>query len=178
MTHHQEPDLLNTVLQLLTSQGSANLAECFRLLRNEAMHQERSAALQAQPYVHCEGRLGHANGFKPKALATRMGAVELRIPQVRDGIDFYPSALERGDGGRGFGFTGGHFHLNWGNADFRKVVLNALVWVSGAEVPEGGVVSSVASGQLFENLDPKPEPKKKVSVVVPRVFERRLGEGD
>jgi hypothetical protein len=52
------------------------------------------------------------------------------------------------------------------------VVLNALVWVSGAEVPEGGVASSVASGQLHENLDPKPE-KKKVSGVVPRVFERR-----
>lgn len=49
MTHYQEPDLLNSVLQLLSSQGSANLAECFRLLRNEAMHQERSAVLQAQP---------------------------------------------------------------------------------------------------------------------------------
>jgi putative transposase len=96
MTHHNDPDLLNTVLQLLTSQGSANLAECFRLLLNEAMHQERSAVLQAQPYERCEGRLGHANGFKPKTLATRMGAVELRIPHVRDGIDFYPSALERG----------------------------------------------------------------------------------
>jgi hypothetical protein len=36
--------------------------------------------LQAQPYERCEGRLGHANGFKSKTLATRMGAVELRIP--------------------------------------------------------------------------------------------------
>jgi hypothetical protein len=81
--------------------------------------------------------------------------------------------VERGDGGRGFGFTGGHFHLNWGNDDFRKVVLNALVWVTGAEVPEGGVASSVKAEQLQENLDPKPAPKKKVSVVVPRVFERR-----
>jgi hypothetical protein len=50
MTHHSDPDLLNTVLQLLTSQGSTNLAECFRILLNEAMHQERSALLQAQPY--------------------------------------------------------------------------------------------------------------------------------
>jgi transposase-like protein len=96
MTHHDTPDLLNTVLQLLTTQGSTSLAECFRLLLNEAMHQERSAVLQAQPYERCEGRLGHANGFKPKTLATRMGQVELRIPQVREGIDFYPSALERG----------------------------------------------------------------------------------
>ena len=96
MTHPTEPDLLNTVLQLLTTQGSSSLAEGFRLLLNEAMLQERAAVLQAQPYERCEGRLGHANGFKPKTLATRMGAVELRIPQVRDGIDFYPSALERG----------------------------------------------------------------------------------
>ena len=96
MTHPAEPDLLHTVLQLLTTQGSSSLAEGFRLLLNEAMLQERAAVLQAQPYERCEGRLGHANGFKPKTLATRMGAVELRIPQVRDGIDFYPSALERG----------------------------------------------------------------------------------
>jgi len=96
MTHHDDPALLNSVLQLLTSQGSSNLAECFRLLLNEAMHQERSAVLKAKPYERCEGRLGHANGFKPKTLSTRMGQVELRIPQVRDGIDFYPSALERG----------------------------------------------------------------------------------
>ena len=96
MTHPPQPDLLHTVLQLLTTQGASSLAEGFRLLLNEAMLQERAAVLQAQPYERCEGRLGHANGFKPKTLATRMGAVELRIPQVRDGIDFYPSALERG----------------------------------------------------------------------------------
>lgn len=96
MTHHNDPELLNTVLQLLTTQGSSSLAEGFRLLLNEAMRLERAAVLQAQPYERCEARLGHANGFKPKTLATRMGQVELRIPQVRDGIDFYPDALERG----------------------------------------------------------------------------------
>jgi len=96
MTHPAQPDLLHTVLQLLTTQGSTSLAEGFRLLLNEAMSQERSAALQAQPYERCEQRLGHANGFKSKHFATRVGQVELRVPQVRDGIDFYPSALEKG----------------------------------------------------------------------------------
>jgi len=96
MTHPSNPDLLNTVLQLLATQGSSGLAEGFRLLVNEAMLQERAAVLQAQPYERCDARLGHANGFKPKTLNTRMGQVELRIPQVRDGIDFYPSALEKG----------------------------------------------------------------------------------
>ena len=96
MSHPAQTDLLHTVLQLLTTQGSSSLAEGLRLLLNEAMVQERSAVLQAQPYERCEGRLGSANGFKPKTLNTRVGAVQLRIPQVRDGICFYPSALEKG----------------------------------------------------------------------------------
>ena len=68
-------------------------------------------------------------------------------------------AVERPDGGRGFGFTGGHFHKNWGNDEVRKVVLNALVWVTKLDVPAGGVESSVTGKQLQQNLDPKPQPK-------------------
>lgn len=48
-------------------------------------------------------------------------------------------AAERENGGRGFGFTGGHFHWNWGRPEFRRLVLNAIVWSAQAEVPEGGV---------------------------------------
>jgi type 1 glutamine amidotransferase len=51
-------------------------------------------------------------------------------------------AFDRPGGkGRGFGFTGGHNHWNWAHDDFRKVVLNAIVWTAGLEVPEGGVES-------------------------------------
>jgi hypothetical protein len=69
--------------------------------------------------------------------------------------------VERPDGGRGFGFTGGHFHKNWGNADFRKTVLNALLWVTKVEVPVAGVESSVTEEDLAKNLDPKGAPKPK-----------------
>jgi type 1 glutamine amidotransferase len=62
---------------------------------------------------------------------------------------------ERKDGGRGFGFTGGHTHDNWGNDNQRKVVLNALLWVAKAEVPANGVESTVTAEQLAANLDPK-----------------------
>jgi type 1 glutamine amidotransferase len=62
---------------------------------------------------------------------------------------------ERPDGGRGFGFTGGHRHVNWGNPSFRKVVLNALLWIAGVEVPPEGVVSFVTPEDLKQNLDPK-----------------------
>ena len=64
-------------------------------------------------------------------------------------------AVERPDGGRGFGFTGGHFHKNWGNADFRTLVLNAIAWTAKLEVPSAGIRSSVTPEELAQNLDPK-----------------------
>jgi hypothetical protein len=70
-------------------------------------------------------------------------------------------AVERPDGGRGVGFTGGHFHKNWQDDDYRKLVLNAIVWTAGGEVPESGVESPPVSDQeLAENND-EPLPKKK-----------------
>jgi type 1 glutamine amidotransferase len=70
-------------------------------------------------------------------------------------------ACERPDGGRGFGFTGGHFHKGWGNNDQRKLVLNAIVWTAKGEVPANGVESTVTEEELNANLDPKPAPKPK-----------------
>jgi len=96
---------------------------------------------------------------------------------VRDGRYVYPAgpykhiqeakgrpehmmwAVEREDGGRGVGFTGGHFHTNWKNDNFRKTVLNALVWICKLEVPANGVESSVSDEEIKQNLDPKPGKK-------------------
>src|SRR5438093_4457663 len=50
-------------------------------------------------------------------------------------------AVERQEGGRGFGFAGGHVTENWWNADYRRLILNAIVWTARVEVPEGGVAS-------------------------------------
>lgn len=70
-------------------------------------------------------------------------------------------AAERLGGGRGFGFTGGHFHKGWGNNDQRKLMLNAILWTAKAEVPVNGVESVVTPEDLEKNLDPKPAPKAK-----------------
>ena len=67
-------------------------------------------------------------------------------------------AYQRPDGGRGFGFTGGHYHWNWGCDSFRTVVLNGIVWTAGLEVPAGGVPSKTPTyEELLRNLD-KPQP--------------------
>jgi hypothetical protein len=62
---------------------------------------------------------------------------------------------ERPDGGRGFGFTGGHTHANWGNQDQRRVFLNALLWIAKIDVPAQGVRDSIAEADLTQNLDDK-----------------------
>jgi|GEM_PF-131857 len=88
------------------------------------------------PYVYPKGPYEHIQSQKGRAEAMMW-------------------SVERPDGGRGFGFTGGHFHDNWGNDNYRKVVLNALLWISHAEVPENGVESKVSAEELESNLDPK-----------------------
>ena len=64
-------------------------------------------------------------------------------------------ASERPDGGRGFGFTGGHYHKNWGNDHTRKLVLNAILWIAKVEVPKDGVQSTVTAADLAANFDQK-----------------------
>ena len=95
------------------------------------------------PYVYPKGPYPHIQANKGRAEAM-MWAVERKDTKQ-------PA--------RGFGFTGGHFHDNWGNDNFRKVVLNACVWLAGAEVPEKGVESTVSKEDLDANLDPKPRRK-------------------
>lgn len=78
--------------------------------------------------------------------------------------------LQRADGGRGVGFTGGHWHRNWAINDLRKLVLNAIIWVAGVEVPEGGVKSEpITEADLNANLDPK-EPMVQVKLPAPEDF--------
>ncbi len=67
-------------------------------------------------------------------------------------------AAERENGQRGFGFTGGHYHWNWGNPNFRRVMLNAIVWAAHGEVPSEGVggVEPLTVKALQENVDETP----------------------
>jgi len=97
MAHHvSDATVFETVMELLTDAGFDGFAEAFRLLVNQAMRIERSDALAARPYQRTDARKGHANGYKPKTVATRIGPIPLEVPQVRGDVEFYPSALDRG----------------------------------------------------------------------------------
>jgi type 1 glutamine amidotransferase len=64
-------------------------------------------------------------------------------------------AYERPNGGRGFGFTGAHYHKNYGDENFRKIVLNGILWIAKVEVPANGVESKVSEEDLKANMDDK-----------------------
>ena len=74
----------------------------------------------------------------------------------------------RPNNGRGFGFTGGHNHLGWGNAEQRKLVLNAILWIAKSDVPANGVESTVTQEELMANLDPKGAAKPPVKKEEPK----------
>jgi len=99
VTHHDQRTPMSQALEALTDEGFGGMAEAIRVLMNEAMKLERSNFLEAEPHERTETRRGYANGFKPKRVNTRVGRVDLQVPQVRDvegGESFYPRSLERG----------------------------------------------------------------------------------
>lgn len=96
MTHQNQSNVLEQVLELLHDNGHEGYAQVLELILNQAMLIERSQALGAEPYERSADRRGHANGFKPKTFNSRLGKLNLQVPQTR-GVEFYPSALERGE---------------------------------------------------------------------------------
>ncbi len=99
----------------------------------------------------------------PDATRERPDGPHSNNPTVRankGGREVLAWAYERPTGGRGFGCTGAHFHKNWDNQDFRTLMLNALLWTAGLDVPTNGVSSSITAEDLAANLDDKPRRKK------------------
>ncbi|MGH9311276.1 MAG: ThuA domain-containing protein [Vicinamibacterales bacterium] len=88
------------------------------------------------PYVHPKGPYEHvvADGGKAETMMW---------------------VMERGNGGRGFGFTGGHTHAHWGDPNQRRIMLNALLWIAKVDVPSQGVVDTITAADLTQNLDDK-----------------------
>ncbi len=111
--------------------------------------------------------------FRPEMQGITPLLVATPSDQVRKGPYVYPKGpydhvvaasgkdevtmwcVERPDGGRGFGFTGGHRHKNWGDENQRKIALNALVWLCKLEVPATGINSEITEEDLQRDLDPK-----------------------
>ncbi|MEI8037916.1 MAG: ankyrin repeat domain-containing protein [Verrucomicrobiota bacterium] len=98
--------------------------------------------LQALPPVTSLG----ADGLRSGNPAVRQALAD-QIPQTLAWVVANPNQS------RGFGFTGGHFYHHWANPEIRRLVLNAIVWTAGMEVPAGGVVGQVAATPVYQTID-------------------------
>lgn len=95
MTYPPDCTLPAELLEQLIQQGFDALPDLIQTIINLAMQMERQKYLGVGPYERSEDRQGHANGYKPKTVATRVGKITFEVPQVREG-GFYPQALEKG----------------------------------------------------------------------------------
>jgi transposase-like protein len=87
--------LVEQIIKGLIGQGTEGIKPVLELLFNTAMKVEREGFLGAGAHERSEERKGYANGYKPKEIQTRMGALGLAVPQVR-GLGFYPQSIEKG----------------------------------------------------------------------------------
>jgi putative transposase len=101
--HEMDSRILGRALDIRTENGMDGMEKARDLVFNTAMKIERGEFLKAGPFERSDERIGPANGFKPRRLQTRAGALGLAIPRVR-GLDdgepgFHPRSLERGVSG-------------------------------------------------------------------------------
>lgn len=105
-----------------------------------------------EPYINnWFGKDGPAKGVT--VLATS------QLPPEKPQAETVGWAIDRKDGGRGAGVVMPHFYRNWADDDLRTLILNAIVWAAGAEVPKAGV--RVKLPELTEFKPAAVEPPKK-----------------
>lgn len=92
MACQRQDDEAVAAAELIAERGLKGLGDAVSMLINEAMRLERE---RLAPYECSPQRTGYANGYKPKTMKSRVGQLELALPQVREG-GFYPAWLERG----------------------------------------------------------------------------------
>lgn len=80
------------------------------------------------------------------------------VEAVKKGEEQYCAwGFERPDGGRAFGFTGGHTHWNWGRDELRMLILNGIYWCAGGEVPGSGFhTQRPRTEEMLEHLKGNP----------------------
>lgn len=86
-------DIILQYLQEIFSEKDG-LKRFLETLLNEAMKGELTEHLKAEKYERSGDRAGHRNGYKSRRLSSRVGRLELNVPQARNGQVYHPSMLE------------------------------------------------------------------------------------
>ena len=126
----------------------AALPALLKALCQAAMAAEVSEHVGAGPHERSEGRRGHRNGTKPRTLSTRVGALELDVPQVRGCEPYHPSLFNRWQRSeRALLVACGEMYFQGVSTRNVRQVLEAMC--------EGGDVSAMTVSRVAQELDEK-----------------------
>jgi len=96
MTHQIESSIIEELLKVLNLREPNGLRKTLQVLLNATMKAEQEQVLKADHYERSDEREAYRNGYKDKTVSTRLGKITVQVPQVRGGVPFYPSSLEKG----------------------------------------------------------------------------------
>ena len=65
--------------------GDSGVAKLMEQVLNQVLQAQATEQLQAGPYERTEQRQGYRNGERPHTLSTRVGALTLMVPRLRNG---------------------------------------------------------------------------------------------
>ena len=96
MTQHLQINLEPKQIQALIESSVKDDASKLILTTvfNQLMEHQRTEFIQAEGYERSDNRTGQRNGYYERALTTRVGTLELKVPRTRDGV-FSPTVFER-----------------------------------------------------------------------------------
>jgi putative transposase len=112
-----------------------------------AMAAEVERHLGAGPHERSEGRRGHRNGTKVRGLRTRLGELELPVPQVRGCEPYHPSMFHRWQRSeRALLVACGEMYFQGVSTRNVRLVLEAMC---------GGEISSATVSRVAQEVDEK-----------------------
>jgi transposase-like protein len=123
------------------------LRRLLEVLVNTTMQVEAGRHVGAEPHQRSEDRRGYRNGSKPRGLKTRVGELELQVPQVRGCEPYHPSMFAK-----------------WQRSERALLVACAEMYFQGVstrnvqnvlETMCGGEISSATVSRVAQELDEK-----------------------
>ena len=143
---NKDVDVLGQLLQEVFSDrnGAKRLLE---YLVNQAMRSEVVGHVGVAPHERSGDRQGYRNGYKPRTLNTRVGSLDLQIPQVRSCEPYHPSMFAK-----------------WQRSERALLVACAEMYYQGVstrnvrnvlEVMCDGEISSMTVSRVAQELDEK-----------------------
>ncbi len=91
--------------------------------------------------------------YRLKFPAERENHTGLILASIEGSNETVAWAWEREDGGRSFGFSGGHFHKNWKLEAYRRLMLQGILWTADQPIPDTGVAVDIKPAAL--QLEPR-----------------------